>query len=702
VGRAGLQRPLGRVAAAPTERYGIRYVEREFGRTPGVAWLPDSFGFREHAADAARGTPALRAFGTTKLGWNDTTVVSLRAFSLGRSRRQLGLAAPTSRRSKAASNRRVANAKAARRFAADRARRRRRRAPDDALAARSAASGNGRRSARGFATSRDAALPEICDELYLQEHRGTATTHHDVKARNAALERSLGAAELSSRGPARCTHHPFFLDEARRAARRTPGRSSCARSFTTCCPGRRSPPSTSTRTASTTKPKRSSRASHGNARSVLPVAGFAARGPSRSCRAGARRRTSSRTNALIARVGRDGTLARAADAAAAENLVRSAHRLALYAIVRSAGMRGTSIAAIAAAAARSRDRLGALGRCARGALRVRRRRSPSRVFRSTRRAVPARRDGPSIGASSTRCCAIENELAFARPARALRFAARRGRSRPDPRTRAERAKFEACGQRLRDSTAPIAAASRCSRSTRTAGAWERGSARLELGHSLLRGPTWPDPGADRGDARILVRLRFRLTRSAWANSKRSGSALPARAGCRCSRATIRRCSSSRQARRRYGTAIVVRVRECDGARARGASFAAARGRVRRVRRCARAPSRATCGWSTGDPRAVRAFRAALVLVRTGVIEAVLFDLDDTLHDDTRTYRARGGTRRKRRRGRTRRRCARAIRSLRREAEAFWQNLSPAAFDVPLVGLRARMWATALRSSRHRR
>jgi alpha-mannosidase len=38
-------------------------------------------------------------------------------------------------------------------------------------------------------------LPEYRGELYLSTHRGTYTTHHDVKARNARLERELGAAE---------------------------------------------------------------------------------------------------------------------------------------------------------------------------------------------------------------------------------------------------------------------------------------------------------------------------------------------------------------------------------------------------------------------------------------------------------------------------------------------------------------------------
>ena len=38
-------------------------------------------------------------------------------------------------------------------------------------------------------------VPEYRGELYLETHRGTYTTHRDVKSRNAALERSLDAAE---------------------------------------------------------------------------------------------------------------------------------------------------------------------------------------------------------------------------------------------------------------------------------------------------------------------------------------------------------------------------------------------------------------------------------------------------------------------------------------------------------------------------
>lgn len=77
------------------------------------------------------------------------------------------------------------------------------------------------------------------------------------------------------------------------------------------------------------------------------------------------------------------------------------------------------------------------------------------------------------------------------------------------------------------------------------------------------------------------------------------------------------------------------------------------------------------------------------------LQAVLFDLDDTLHDDTLTYRRAAQS------------VAEAV-GLERgiepdalleayvtQADAFWQGLDPKSFGAPLAGLRGRMWASAL-------
>jgi putative hydrolase of the HAD superfamily len=78
------------------------------------------------------------------------------------------------------------------------------------------------------------------------------------------------------------------------------------------------------------------------------------------------------------------------------------------------------------------------------------------------------------------------------------------------------------------------------------------------------------------------------------------------------------------------------------------------------------------------------------------VKAVLFDLDDTLHDDTLTYR----------------RAAKSVSAgvaadrgidapaltaaYVAEADAFWHTISPAAFEQSLAGLRTTMWGAALK------
>jgi putative hydrolase of the HAD superfamily len=78
------------------------------------------------------------------------------------------------------------------------------------------------------------------------------------------------------------------------------------------------------------------------------------------------------------------------------------------------------------------------------------------------------------------------------------------------------------------------------------------------------------------------------------------------------------------------------------------------------------------------------------------LSAVLFDLDDTLHDDTATYRRAAEL------------VAREVgdelgidagalfAAYVKQADAFWINLAPEHLSTKLVGLRARMWLAALR------
>jgi putative hydrolase of the HAD superfamily len=76
-------------------------------------------------------------------------------------------------------------------------------------------------------------------------------------------------------------------------------------------------------------------------------------------------------------------------------------------------------------------------------------------------------------------------------------------------------------------------------------------------------------------------------------------------------------------------------------------------------------------------------------------EAVLFDLDDTLHDDTATYR-RAAERVALDVARTHGVAASAVLAAYvRQADAFWINLAPEQLGTPLVGLRLSLWTAAL-------
>jgi putative hydrolase of the HAD superfamily len=78
-----------------------------------------------------------------------------------------------------------------------------------------------------------------------------------------------------------------------------------------------------------------------------------------------------------------------------------------------------------------------------------------------------------------------------------------------------------------------------------------------------------------------------------------------------------------------------------------------------------------------------------------VIEAVLFDLDDTLHDDTQTYR-RAAERVAQEIARGNGVSAEALRrSYVEQADAFWVQLGASSLGTPLVSLRERMWHAAL-------
>jgi alpha-mannosidase len=172
-----------------------RYCVEHFGTEPSIAWLPDTFGF-------ARTLPTLLAhagipyFATTKLSWNDTNRFPYEQFRWrgpdGSEILSASLAGMDS----------GTNA-----GAAARARDRREPlvvgygdgggGPTRVQLQESRALGRWERPRAWFERleARRASLPVHDDELYLEYHRGVLTTHHDVKAENAWLERRLRDVE---------------------------------------------------------------------------------------------------------------------------------------------------------------------------------------------------------------------------------------------------------------------------------------------------------------------------------------------------------------------------------------------------------------------------------------------------------------------------------------------------------------------------
>ncbi len=173
--------------------HGIRYVQGALGFTPTVAWLPDSFGFCATFPTLAVHAGVHR-FATTKLMWNDTTVFPYPQFSWH---------GPDGSRVVAALLASYDGGIEAKRVAASRSR-------DELFVLGFGDGGGGARDAdlsvlAGRARWMSVAawldevatrtLPSHTGELYLEYHRGVFTTHRALKVRNAGLERALEAAE---------------------------------------------------------------------------------------------------------------------------------------------------------------------------------------------------------------------------------------------------------------------------------------------------------------------------------------------------------------------------------------------------------------------------------------------------------------------------------------------------------------------------
>ncbi len=175
--------------------HGIRWTRDNVGIVPTVAWLPDTFGFPSTfpALAAHAGVPY---FATTKLQWNESTRWPYPRFRWTADDGSSLVAAVIDSYDGNVNDKRLAAA----------------RERDEVLVVGYGDGGGGATDAdlarvgdgsRGWTRVADwfehdvaaSALPEHRGELYLETHRGTYTTHHDVKSRSAALERALAHAE---------------------------------------------------------------------------------------------------------------------------------------------------------------------------------------------------------------------------------------------------------------------------------------------------------------------------------------------------------------------------------------------------------------------------------------------------------------------------------------------------------------------------
>ncbi len=474
--------------------FGIAYAREHLGTEPSVAWLPDSFGFANTLPTLLAHAGVLR-FATAKLEWNDTVPFPYRSFWWEGPDGSRVLAAALAAYEGPLDEARAALA-------------RERGEPlvigygdggggvTEAMLAAAPRTGRWTTLAGWFEglAARSADLPVHRGELYLEYHRGVATTHHGIKARNAALERALRGAEELAAWALVLRASPFFRDEVR-AKLREAWEIVLRNQFHDVLPG------TSIGAVYEDARREYERADTLVGQIAASAAVMLPRAPERAG-SGLRPPEASgdgfrfENAALAATFAANGALVDLR-IPGGRNLVRRAHEVKAYRdrpraweawnVDREYRTQPLSVSAVAC-------------EIVEGGLQVEYRigRSPALARITLAANEPFLRVALAVDWRERRTLLrIENELELA-GARA-RFGTPHGTlERPvEARTDAERAKFEFAAQRF----AYVAAADGglALLALDTYGWSLSGDARgVRLGHSLLRGTTWPDPDADLG------------------------------------------------------------------------------------------------------------------------------------------------------------------------------------------------------------
>jgi alpha-mannosidase len=173
---------------------GVRYAREHLGATPDVVWLPDTFGFPATLPTLAVHA-GMRAFATTKLQWNETTRWPHAQFSWYGDDGSRLIAAVLDRYDGEVTPARATIAAERRELVIHGYGDGGGGVTDGELRATDRATRPWQSVAAWFDDVDVRVLAAWRGELYLETHRGTYTTHRDVKARNASLERALGEAE---------------------------------------------------------------------------------------------------------------------------------------------------------------------------------------------------------------------------------------------------------------------------------------------------------------------------------------------------------------------------------------------------------------------------------------------------------------------------------------------------------------------------